>query len=192
MIRINLLPVRAARKKESVRQQLSIAGLMAVLVLVVVMAAYLVLLGNISGTKNEISRSEQELAQLKVKIGQIDNIKKLEDEVKKKLEVLNQLRQAKTGPVNRLTTLSDIIPEKMWLTRYSENGADVNISGYAINEDLIADFIRSLEKSPDFIGVELQVTEQTEVSGMKLKRFDLTCKVRSMKKEEPAPQPQKK
>lgn len=192
MIRINLLPVRAARKKESVRQQLSVAGLLLVLVLVIVVAAYLVLLGNISGTKNEISRSEQELAQLKVKIGQINNIKKLEEEVRKKLEVLNQLRHAKTGPVTRLMTLSDVIPEKLWLSKYSENGADVSISGYAINEDLIADFIRSLEKSPDFVGVELLVTEQTEVSGMKLKRFDLTCKIRSMKKEEPAPPQQKK
>lgn len=191
MIRINLLPVRAARKKESIRQQLMLAGLAVVLVLVVVVAAYLVLLGNISGTKNEISHSEQELAQLKVKIGQINDIKKLQEEVKKKLEVLNQLRHAKTGPVTRLMTLSDVIPEKMWLSRYSENGADVNISGYALNEDMIAGFIRSLEKSSDFTGVELQVSEQTEVSGMKLKRFDLACKIRSMKKEEPA-QPQQK
>lgn len=193
MIRINLLPVRAARKKEVVKQQLVLAGASVAAVLLIILALYSIMLGKISGTKDEITRSETELNELTKKIGEINNIKKLQTEVRKKLDVLNQLRNEKTGPVTRLTTLSDSVPDKLWLTKYVENGADVSISGIAINEDLIADFMRNVEKSPDFMAVELQVSEQTDVQGMKVKKFDIVCKIETAKKVEPVPaQPVKK
>lgn len=187
MIRINLLPVRAARKKEAAKQQLLLAGVSIAAVLVIILALYSMMLGKISGTKDEISRSENELSELKKKIGEINNIKKLQAEVQKKLDVLNQLRHGKTGPVTRLTTLSEVVPDKLWLTKYVENGDVVSLSGTAVNEDLIAEFMRNLEKSPDFSGVELQVSEQAEVQGMKVKKFDIVCKIEAAKKAEPAP-----
>ena len=186
MIRINLLPVRAAKKKETARQQATIAILSLVGVLVIFFALYSITLGKISGTKNEISSTENEIQQLKKKIGEIDNIKKLQAEVKKKLDILAQLRKEKTGPAMRLATLSDAVPEKLWLTKYSEGtGGTVSISGIAFNEELIADFMRRLQASSDFMNVELQVSEQTEVSGTKLKKFDISCVLKGQRKEEP-------
>ena len=82
----------------------------------------MITLGKISTTKSEITKSEAELANLKKKIGEIDNLKKLQAEVQKKLDILNQLRKEKTGPAIRLARMSDIVPEKMWLTRYQESG----------------------------------------------------------------------
>lgn len=191
MIRINLLPYRASKKKETASQQLII---MAVTILAVVAAsgvAYSVTLGKIRTTKSEITRSEEELANLKKKIGEIDNLKKLQAEVQKKLDILNQLRKEKTGPAIRLARLSDIVPEKMWLTRYQESGTNVGISGLAYTEELIADFMRNIQSSQEFTNVELQVSEQQEINGIKLKKFDLTCAIKVDKKEEKK-EPQKK
>lgn len=188
MIRINLLPVRAAKKKETARQQTAIALISIGVVLLIFGIVYAVTLGKITAAKNEISSRENEIQQLKKKIGEIDNIKKLQAEVKKKLDVLAQLRKEKTGPAMRLATLSDAVPEKLWLMKYSEGaGGTVSVSGIAFSEELIADFMRRLQASADFTNVELQVSEQTEVSGVKLKRFDITCMLKGRKKEE-APQ----
>lgn len=191
MTRINLLPVRAAKKKETAKQQITILIAAVVAVLVAGLAFYSVTLAKVSGTKAEITRSEAELQQLKTKIGEIDNIKKLQAEVKKKLDVLSMLRKEKSGPGARLAKLSDITPDKMWLTNYAENAAQVKISGLAYNEDIIATFLRNLQESELFTDVELLVSEQKEESGVKLKKFDVTCNIKALKKEAPPPTQQK-
>ena len=189
MIRINLLPVRAAKKKETALQQLFILGASVVVVLVVVVALWLVKLGQISGTQNDINAANAKISELKTKIGKLDEIKKLKDAVKKKPNVLTELRKNKTGPATRLATLSDVTPDQLWLESYKEAGADIRISGLAYNEELIAQFIRALEASPEYEKVDLVVSEQKDVSGTKLKRFDLTFKTESTK---PTTEPVKK
>ncbi|MRR05588.1 MAG: fimbrial protein [Deltaproteobacteria bacterium] len=173
MIKINLLPVRAAKRKETARQQAVILAGALVLVLLVTLGAYSYFLIRINSTKTEISRAEQELSELKVKIGKIKELEKLKAEVTKKLDVLTQLRREKTGPVSRLQTISRAVPERLWLTSYTESGTTVSLSGVAFSEELIADFMRSIEQSSDFMNVELVVSEQVLISGMKLKKFDL-------------------
>jgi len=181
MIKINLLPLRASKKKETVRQQLSILALSIVGVLLVGLGVYAVLLGKISSTKAQIETSEREISSLKTKIGAINNIKKLQADVKKKLDVLNQLRREKSGPAARLAALSDAVPEKLWLTRYTESSGSVAVSGMAVNEELIAQFMKNLQASGAFTGVELQVSEQTETAGLKAKRFDLVFQIKERK-----------
>jgi len=192
MIKINLLPFRVSRKKETATQQLIIMGALLAVTLVAIGLVYTVTLGKIRTAKAEITRSEEELALLKKKIGEIDNLKKLQAEVQKKLDILNQLRKEKTGPAIRLARLSDIVSEKMWLTRYVESGTSVSISGLAYSEELIADFMNKIQSSPEFTNVELQVSEQQEVGGVKLKKFDLTCVLNLAKKAEPPSAPGKK
>lgn len=181
MIKINLLPVRAAKRKETARQQAVILVATLVLVLLIALGAYSYFLLRISSTKEEISKSEQELSELKAQIGKINELEKLKAEVQKKLDVLNQLRREKTGPVDRLKTISQAVPERLWVTGYSESGTTVTLSGVAFDEELIAEFMRSIERSPDFSGVELVVSEQVEISGMKLKKFDLRFNLESPK-----------
>lgn len=187
MIKINLLPVRAAKKKETAKQQLLIfvIALAAVVTMAVLIYSYELI--KIKTTRDEITRSEKELQRLKTVIGEIDNIKKLQDEVKKKLDILNRLRKEKTGPAIRLAKLSEATPEKVWLTKYAENGANVSLAGIAFNEDLIAAFMRNLQASDEFINIELLVSEQVEISGVKAKKFDISCTLNQAKKDIPPP-----
>ena len=185
MIKINLLPVRAAKKKESARQQLSILLLSVIAVLVIALGIYSFTLAKISTAQDEISKSEQEIKSLKEKIGEIDNIKKFQEEVRKKLGILDQLRQNKTGPATRMAKLSDAVPEKVWLTKYTENGINISLGGVAFNEELIAEFMRNLQGSNEFQNVELLVSEQLDMKGLKAKRFDISCAMKSYKVAEP-------
>jgi type IV pilus assembly protein PilN len=191
MIRINLLPVRAIKKKETAKQQIFILVFSVGALLAIGIAVFTVLQTKIITTKSEIQRSEKELQQLKTKIGEIENIKKLQDEVKKKLDVLNQLRKDKAGPANRLAKLSEATPDKLWLTKYAESGNNVSLAGTAYTEELIAEFMRNLQATDYFTNVELLVSQQIEISGVKAKHFELSCQIRSGKPEE-SPQPAKK
>lgn len=179
MIKINLLPVRAAKKKETAFQQITIFCIVVFLVGAVVMSLYFVKRVQVSAAKNDITAANNKINELKTKIGKLEELKTLKEQVKKKLDVLSQLRKNKTGPAQRLSTLSDITPEQLWLTGYSESGADVKISGMAFTEELIAQFMRTLEASTDFMSVELSVSEQSVVAGTKLKKFDITMKLES-------------
>ncbi len=179
MIKINLLPVRAAKKKETALQQITIFCISLALVLVIVGALYAVRLGQIASTKNDISAANNKINELKVRIGKLEELKTLKEQVKKKLDVLAQLRKNKTGPAQRLATISDITPDQLWLTTYVESGDNVKIAGIAYTEDLIAQFMRSIQASNDFTGVELIVSEQKEIAGTKLKSFELSCQLKS-------------
>jgi type IV pilus assembly protein PilN len=177
-----LLPVRASKKKETAKQQVSIFILSVIVVALVVLALFSVTLAKVSVAKENLSSSETELQKLKAKIGEIDNIKKLQEDVKKKLDVLNRLRKEKAGPATRMAKLSESVPEKLWLTKYAESNENVSISGIAFTEDLIAEFIRNLQASKEFGNVELLLSEQVDAKGVKAKRFDLTCTLTSLKR----------
>lgn len=179
MIKINLLPIRASKRKESARQQLLIFLVSLFLVIGLAMAAYSFLLIKISSTNKDIAQAEQEIQVLKAKIGKIKDLEKLKADVQKKLDVLNQLRRGKSGPVHRLSTLSGAVPEKLWLTGYTESATGVKVTGVAFTEELIASFMRSLQESEDFTNVELVVSEQVEMAGMKLKKFELSMSLKN-------------
>lgn len=179
MIKINLLPVRAAKKKETAVQQIIIFCMVVTIVAAAVLALYVVKRVQISDTKNEITSANNKINELKSKIGKLEELKTLKEQVKKKLDVLTQLRKNKTGPASRLATLSDATPDQLWLTAYSENGMDIKVSGVAYTEELIAQFMRALEASADYMSVELVVSEQTEIAGTKLKKFDILMKIKS-------------
>ena len=177
MIKINLLPVRAARKKETAIQQLVITGVAIVVVALIVTSLYIVKRVQVATAKEDITSANNKINELKAKIGKLEELKTLKEQVRKKLDVLTQLRKNKTGPAQRLATLSDLTPDQLWLTNYSESGQEIKISGIASNEDLIAQFMKSLEASSDFMAVELVVSEQTVVADTKLKKFDITMKL---------------
>ena len=178
MIKINLLPVRAAKKKETAIQQISILLVSVSFIAVIIFVLLGLKLGQISSTKDDISAANIKINELKTKIGKLEELKKFKEQVKKKLDVLAQLRKNKKGPAQRLATLSDITPEKLWLTAYSESGENVRLSGVASTEELIAQFMRSISSSNDFTGVELIVSEQRDFSGNKYKGFELAFKLK--------------
>lgn len=179
MIKINLLPLRASKKKETAIQQIIIFCVVIAVAAVVVMSLYFMKRFQVSSTKSDITAANAKINELKTKIGKLEELKTLKEQVKKKLDVLAQLRKNKAGPAQRLATLSDTTPEQLWLTGYSETGDNIKISGVAYTEELIAQYMRALEASSDYMNVELVVSEQTEVAGTKLKKFDVTMKLKT-------------
>ena len=187
MIRINLLPVRAARKKENIRWQVSVFFLM-ILFGVVVMAYMAVSLSrNISNMNTKIEDAGRELKELEAISKKVSEIKDKLKKLQAKMDVIQTLEVNRTRSIRILDTLTGlVIADRMWLTHLDETGGTLNIRGMAMDNKTIADFMKALEGSPYFASVNLITSRQVEqqkkaqVAGI-FKEFNITCRIQMPK-----------
>jgi type IV pilus assembly protein PilN len=182
MIRINLLPVKAAQKKEKLKGQLFVA-LATLLVTVALCAlAYLQLLNWVEEAKEGVENKKLEISKLMKTIGEVNQFKKRQDDLRAKLDILDKLEKSRSGPVLLLDELYKAMPDKVWLDSFKENQGKASISGVGINEETVALFMGNLEKSDKFANVTLKVMQQVVKDGVKFHRFDLECVLEGQQK----------
>ena len=177
MIRINLLPVRAAQKKERLRSQATILGLSTIGTIAVCVLVWVSLSSKVDIAQGEIRTKNAEIARLKKTIGEVDQFKKLQKELRGKLDILATLKLNRSGPVRLLDELSKLIPEKVWVTSFTESAGAIAISGAGLTEESVADFMRKLEDSAYYMNVELDVLEQKKTDGRDMQSFKIRCTV---------------
>jgi type IV pilus assembly protein PilN len=175
MIEINLLPVRAARKKESARFQLTMFALILVFVLIIV--AYFKWSADKREARIDIQLKlvQEDLVRLDKEVGEIDELKQRKAKLEQKLTVIRDLDKGRLRAAYILGELSQRTPEKMWIESLDKSGKDLKISGVALDNETIANFMDVLGRSKYFTGVELEITEQIDRGGMKLMKFSLRC-----------------
>jgi type IV pilus assembly protein PilN len=194
MIRINLLPVKAAKRREQGQRQLLAA--------VVVFSATLVSIIIFHGTQvahiNELREHNQQLskdiARLKAEIGDYDVIKAQRDELIRQRDAIKRLQANRSGPTYMMRELSDILtpgkgptfnkdqyeelikrdPSKgfnpnwdtrrAWIYSYSETDHQVKIHGGAKSDEDVAEFLKRLKVSAFFSDVYWQDTKPTSDS----------------------------
>ena len=184
MIRINLLPFRAARKKENVRKQASI--FMLSILLGVILLGYLNLTfgSKVRKMTSQVQDTKKVLAQYDVQAKEVDQIQKDLDVLKKKIDVITNLKSNRKGPVVLLDTMTQlVIKKRMWFTNLEAKGSGVNINGVALDNRTVADFMTQLEKSKLFASVNLSTLNQKQIKeDMNLKSFVITCSKASAEK----------
>lgn len=177
MIRINLLPFRAARKKENVRRQLSIFFLSLILVSILAFS-YNVLLGKkINGLKRKIEDTKSQLAKYN-KIN--DEIKAIKDRLailNKKIDVIKTLDLNRKEPVQMLQAMSElIVPNRMWLTDFTTDNSSIKLNGIAVDNQTVADYMTRIEDSDQYESVKLSSIKKANISekSLNLKTFGLS------------------
>jgi Tfp pilus assembly protein PilN len=102
------------------------------------------------------------------------------DNYKHRVDVIDQLRKAQTGPVNLLDTLGQTVngTEAVWLNSMKTQGASISIQGTALSADAVANLISNLQKTGYFKNIEIKETFQDEsVKDMQAFQFELTCEI---------------
>lgn len=183
MIRINLLPFRAARKKENIRRQVSIFFLSIFLVLITLVYYNFHLGGQIKKLKANIEETQTEVQKYKKITNKIADIKKKLAILKKKTDVIKKLEKNRFEPVIMMNTMSDkTIAKRMWFTTFSSKGSSIVIKGVALDEKTIADFMTRLETTGQYASVNLKTIKKKVVKGSSLRSFQLVCKKPTVKK----------
>lgn len=179
MIRINLLPVREERRKQDLRQ-LAVT-LAATLVGSIALAGvfHLSLRGDLADARTSLTATQKQIDRFGPQLQKVEEYKKTKAQIEKKLEVIENLERARSGPVHVLDQIAVHAPEKLWVTRIRAEGRTVHVEGLSLDNELVASFMTALNGSPYFKGVELEGTEAKTVNGFKLNAFKLSASVTS-------------
>jgi type IV pilus assembly protein PilN len=188
MIRINLLPFRAARKKENIRRQVSVFLLSLVLVVIVAVWFNVILSGKITSLNKKIADTKAQVEKYNKINKEIEDIKKKLDILNKKIEVIKSLDLTRKAPVELLTDMSRLVVEKqMWLTEIEEKSEKFKVVGIALDNPTIAEYMTRIESSPVYSDVKLlSINQDTSVEGLELKKFNI-----QFQKSTPKKQPEK-
>jgi len=172
LIRINLSPKKVEKKKENVRLQIW----MFVLVLTVIFAGcYIVYSRQASGIRqlenvldekieirNQFDSSKKQLRDLAIR----------QQELEKRRAVIEDLIAKRDVPIRILDALSNtVIPEKIWLVKISEQGNSMTLEGFALDNQTIAQYLKTLEDLPLFANVQLELSQQQVLADIKLQKF---------------------
>src|SRR5882724_789968 len=191
MIRINLLGIQKGKNKRSAGS--SAAAVMEVgdvgspkmKILVVLALAGLVNLGywyqldkqhrDIAAKMQVAEQKNRELADVKARY--LERQREAEN-YKRRVDVIDQLRAAQSGPVDLLNTVGQTVnnTEAVWLNSMKDQGASIDIEGMALSTDAVAILISNLQKTGHFKNIEIKETYQDDTyKEMQAFNFTLTC-----------------
>lgn len=177
MIRINLLQVKAEKKKQTGQQQLILFGLLIVVEIVIM----IILFGSVSAAKKSLVQKvayyNAEIQKLDQIIGEVNQYKETKATLEAKLKVIEDLKKGRSGPIKVLDELAQKTPKKLWLMKFEEKGRSTVISGEASSDEDIAAFLADLERSKFFTQVRLKFTKSAERDGNQIKQFEIECVV---------------
>jgi len=128
--------------------------------------------------KASISVLNKEKAKYQTTINQIEKLKKDQELLETKLNTISQLKKGSQLTVRVMDELATLTPSsRLWINSMSFNGSILRISGIALDNATIADYMDTIITSPYFQRAELSGTSTTGVSGRALKSFSLTIPV---------------
>lgn len=148
MIRINLLPHRALKRKALQQQFFVIAGVVVAIGAGIWFAVHGMLVGKI---ENQIARNKFLEDQIVELDKQIEEIKKLREQTAQLLarkKVVESLQANRAEAVHLLDELVRQLPDGVYLSGVKQTGQRVAISGYAQSNARVATLMRNLESSP--------------------------------------------
>jgi len=183
MIKINLLPCRAAQKLENIRMQISVYFLSVILLVAVLSFSFIMLNSEIKGLRAQESRLKKELDSYAEMLKRIEELKRNRADVKGKLDVIRALEAQKAGPVQLFDEIAMAVPEgKLFLRSINETKDALSMSGVARDYDTVAQFMTNLEKTTKINTVTLGTTNQIEQKKLSVCNFTLSCTKQAGKK----------
>ncbi len=184
MIRINLLPWRAARRKDQ-RQHLAVlAGMVAVLGLLIVGAVHLTIAGYISvqTDRNEFLKREN------VRLDkEIEEIKKLKSEIAALLarkQIIERLQADRAQAVYLLQELVQQVPDGVYLKTIKQTGLKVNLTGYAQSNARVSTLMRNFGASPYLENPDLVEIKAANVSSKRVSEFNMNVSLKRLQTED--------
>jgi len=181
MIKINLIsaePNAAATRRKA--PELSLGAHQGDIILVTILVIGLLVAGGqwyvlnsrIEDLRATEAAKRSERDELQQYIKTADELDAKRAELKKKIDTIRQLKEQQLGPVHILDEISRALPDLVWLTKLSLNGVTVKLSGMALDENAIANYMTRLEDSPYVTSATLLGFQKTSEDAFS---FNLTC-----------------
>ena len=186
MIRINLLPHRAEKRRA---RQIQFAALG---VISVALGALLVGFVHVAIT-TQISYQERRNGYLRQEIAvldkQIDEIRKLREQTRSLLvrkDAVEKLQSDRSDVVHLLDQMLRILPDGVHLKTLKQTGNKINLAGYAQSNARISTLMRAVEDSPWLDSPALVEIRASSARGARVSEFTLTFNLTKAKETDAA------
>ena len=191
MIRINLLPSERKQKKSSAATtgQKVIVGstLVIVAALGFVGWRFTTLSRQSTQLDADLASATQERTRLQSIIKQVKQYEVQKGQLKERVDLIEQLRAAQTGPVHMLDQISRALPPTVWLTKMTDDPKDtsdkagntVQIEGSTTSQTAVTEFVQNLEATNYFKrSIDIVKSDQGRLTDLKtnLITYDFTIK----------------
>jgi len=188
MIRINLLkpekkdvfPVPTSIPvKETVKSDRPSSTPPLILLLTVVAVAALAFMQRnaLSREQGLLEGANAEKRKLQSVLQKLELLEKQRDSYQKKISLISALQSQQNIAVKIMQTLSQSLPEWVWLSEVTYDGLTVKVKGRATNYTLIAEYVDALEKSDILQAVNPTDSTQKSVRNQRYLEFNLTAMV---------------
>jgi type IV pilus assembly protein PilN len=164
-IRINLLPHREARRERQKKLFWFFTGVSLVAGAALVGMVWTVLQGYIG---SQIERNDFIAAENRKLDNQIKEIATLRQEIdalRARQRAVEDLQADRNQPVHMLAELTRQTPEGIYLRAIKQEGAKVNVAGWAASNERVSEYLRNLQNNSQFVErpelIEIKVAAQT-------------------------------
>lgn len=182
MIRVNLLPVRKARRRSQGRMQLILFGGVIVILVAILTVIHLYYNDQLTQWQDRVDESQSVIDGLEEETAGIEDLEREAEMLASQLAVLNDLEARRVGPVQMLDELQAMLSpprdeedrvaqlrrdwnvewdtRRLWIESFSETGDEFTLNGYAGNADDVAEFLQRMTTAVYFNEVELDFIDR--------------------------------
>lgn len=110
----------------------------------------------------QVRTRKQDAERLETIIKDVAAYQEQKDNLQKRIDLINQLKQNQKGPVRVMDRISQDLPDLVWLDNMAMAVTKITLSGRGLNPNAIANFVANIKNDPYFeepsVGDVTQVT----------------------------------
>jgi type IV pilus assembly protein PilN len=187
MIRVNLLPIKQARRRSAGRTQLIVFAALIAAQIAVLGLLYFIEASEADKLTDEVAVLQQQVNKDKNDVKNAEQLQQKEKQLTQQLAVLKELEARRTGPVRVLDELQAVLSpprneedlfvqlqnnwnvdwdsRRLWIESLEETDGSFSMEGLAVNADDVAEFLQRLSTARHFSDVELKVVKAEKKGG---------------------------
>jgi len=178
MLKINLLPIRQLKKRAKAKRQLFSIFFLFLLVLAMLAAVGFLQSQNINSLQKQLASLNKEKDSYSATLKRIDELKKSKAELERRTNVINKLKADSSLTVRVIDEVANRVDAKrIWLQSLNQQNSSLRLTGIALDNQTVAQFMDRLKESPFITSVTLTNSSLKIVSGRNLKAFSINCSV---------------
>jgi Tfp pilus assembly protein PilN len=132
----------------------------------------------ITNVKNETAAYNTKISLIMPKVQKVMAIKKIQSDILQKINVIKTLKKEQKGPIGSIVYIVSAVPRFAWISSLKSTNGQINISGIALDGQVVSIFMNNLSKTGFFNSINLTQTTEVKKQGLKLQNFNLTMNKR--------------
>lgn len=174
MIRINLLPHRAEKRRARQVQFIALSVISVLLGALLVGFVHAAISSQISYQERRNAYLKQETEVLDKQIAEIKKLREQTQSLLARKDAVEKLQSDRSDVVHLLDQMLRILPDGVYLKTLKQTGNKINVVGYAQSNARISTLMRAIEDSPWLDSPALIEIHASSAGGARVSEFTLT------------------